>query len=85
MAEQAEEAEAIEVRFKWASKSFSVSVYPDDTVGELKRRISEVTHVLPKRQKLVGLKAQPGGKQTDDHVLVRQLNIKPSSKLMMVG
>ncbi|KAE8056165.1 hypothetical protein FH972_012958 [Carpinus fangiana] len=34
---------------KWSGKEYTVRVCGDDSVGELKRQICEVTAVLPKR------------------------------------
>ncbi|KAM1304026.1 hypothetical protein ACFX2F_021757 [Malus domestica] len=41
----------ITLTVKWSRKEHTVKVYGDDTVGELKRRICQLTTVLPKRQK----------------------------------
>lgn len=68
---------------KWSGKEYTVRVCADDTVGELKRRIFEVTNVLPKRQKLLNVKA--GVKPADDTMLLSQLNLKPTIKIMMMG
>jgi ubiquitin-like domain-containing CTD phosphatase 1 len=64
-------------------KEYTVRVCSDDSVGELKRRICEVTNVLPKRQKLLNVKA--GAKPADDTMLLSQLGLKPSIKIMMMG
>lgn len=55
----------------------------DDTVGELKRRICEVTNVLPKRQKLLYPKL--ASKLADDSILISQLGLKSSLKMTMIG
>lgn len=49
------------------------------TIGEVKMMLSEQTNILPKRQKLIGLSANGGGKVTDD-VLVKDLKNKNSKK-----
>ncbi|KAL5052815.1 hypothetical protein RYX36_033497 [Vicia faba] len=58
----------------------------DDTVGELKRRICEVTNVLPIRQKLLYPKL--ASKLKDDSVVLSQLSIdlnKSSLEFTMIG
>lgn len=75
--------EEITMAVKWSGKEYTVRVCADDTVGELKRRICEVTNVLPKRQKLLNVKA--GVKPADDSMLLSQLTLKPSLKIMMMG
>lgn len=54
-----------------------------DTVAGLKSRIQEMTGVLPQRQKLLGLKYK--GRPPDDDVDIAALNLKPSTKIMMMG
>lgn len=75
--------EEITMAVKWSGKEYTVRVCADETVGELKRRICEVTNVLPKRQKLLNVKA--GVKPADDSMLLSQLTLKPSLKIMMMG
>lgn len=78
-----EGVEEITLNVKWSGKEYAVLVCGEDTVGELKQRISEVTRVLPKRQKLLGLKAN--GRPAEDNMLLSQLSIKPAMKVMMMG
>lgn len=78
-----ESVEELTMAVKWSGKEYTVRVCADDTVGELKRRICEVTNVLPKRQKLLNVKA--GVKPADDTMLLSQLNLKPTIKIMMMG
>lgn len=68
---------------KWSGKEYTVRVCGDDSVGELKRRICELTNVLPKRQKLLYPKI--GNKLADDSVLLSQLPLKSSLKMTMIG
>lgn len=79
----AESVEEVTMAVKWAGKEYTVRVCADDTVGELKRRICEVTNVLPKRQKLLNVKA--GVKPAEDSMLLSQLSLKPTIKIMMMG
>ncbi|XP_059648195.1 ubiquitin-like domain-containing CTD phosphatase [Cornus florida] len=75
--------EEVTLTVKWSGKEYTVRVCGDDTVGELKRRICEVTNVLPKRQKLLYPKV--GSKLADDSLLLSQLPLKSSLKMTMIG
>ncbi|PSS02887.1 Ubiquitin-like domain-containing CTD phosphatase [Actinidia chinensis var. chinensis] len=75
--------EEMTLTVKWSGKEYTVRVCGDDTVGELKRRICEVTNVLPKRQKLLYPKI--GSKLADDSLLLFQLPLKSSLKMTMIG
>ncbi|KAF5201975.1 Ubiquitin-like domain-containing ctd phosphatase [Thalictrum thalictroides] len=75
--------EELTLTVKWSGKEYTVQVCGDDTVGELKRRICEVTNVLPKRQKLLYPKV--GSKLSDDSFLLSQVPLKSSLKMTMVG
>lgn len=69
---------------KWCGKEYTVRVCGDDTIGELKRRICEVTNVLPKRQKLLYPKVI-GSKLSDDLSLLSQIPLKAPIKMTMIG
>ncbi|OVA01548.1 Ubiquitin domain [Macleaya cordata] len=75
--------EELTLTVKWSGKEYTVRVCGDDSVGELKRRICEVTNVLPKRQKLLYPKLGP--KLADDSILLYQLPLKSSLKMTMIG
>nr|GLL28699.1 ubiquitin-like domain-containing CTD phosphatase [Ipomoea trifida] len=75
--------EELTLTVKWTGKEYTVRVCGSDTVGELKRRICEVTNVLPKRQKLLYPKV--GSKLADDCLLLSQIPIKSSLKMTMIG
>ncbi|XP_031129688.1 ubiquitin-like domain-containing CTD phosphatase [Ipomoea triloba] len=75
--------EELTLTVKWSGKEYTVRVCGSDTVGELKRRICEVTNVLPKRQKLLYPKV--GSKLADDCLLLSQIPIKTSLKMTMIG
>ncbi|XP_065870569.1 ubiquitin-like domain-containing CTD phosphatase [Euphorbia lathyris] len=68
---------------KWNGKEYTVRVCGDDSIGELKRRICELTNVLPKRQKLLYPKI--GNKLADESVLLSQIPLKSSLKMTMIG
>lgn len=75
--------EELTLAVKWVGKEYTVRVCADDTVGELKRRICEVTHVLPKRQKLLNIKI--GSTPAHDAALLSQIALKANAKIMMLG
>ncbi|XP_038680686.1 ubiquitin-like domain-containing CTD phosphatase isoform X2 [Tripterygium wilfordii] len=75
--------EELTLTVKWCGKEYTVRVCGDDSVAELKRRICELTTVLPKRQKLLYPKV--GNKLSDDSVLLSQLPLKSSLKMTMIG
>ncbi|XP_050376567.1 ubiquitin-like domain-containing CTD phosphatase [Argentina anserina] len=78
------EEEELTLSVKWSGKEYTVRVCGDDTMGELKRRICQLTTVLPKRQKLLYPKLLPS-RLADDAVLLSSLPFKPSVKLTMIG
>ncbi|KAL7235783.1 hypothetical protein ACSBR1_019133 [Camellia fascicularis] len=75
--------EELTLTVKWSGKEYTVMLCGDDTIGELKRSICQVTNVLPKRQKLLYPKI--GSKLADDSVLLSQLPLKSSLKMTMIG
>ncbi|KAL8143211.1 hypothetical protein V2J09_016243 [Rumex salicifolius] len=76
--------EEITLAVKWSGEEYTVRVCGDDSIGELKRRICQLTNVLPKRQKLLYPKVLPS-KLSDDSTLLSELSFKPSLKMIMVG
>ncbi|KAG0500848.1 hypothetical protein HPP92_000920 [Vanilla planifolia] len=81
--EVADGVEEMTLTVKWSGKEYAVRVCGDDSVAELKRRICQVTNVLPKRQKLLYPKL--ANKLGDDSLLLSKLNLKPSIKMTMIG
>ncbi|XP_011002418.1 PREDICTED: ubiquitin-like domain-containing CTD phosphatase [Populus euphratica] len=75
--------EEITLTVKWSGKEYTVRACGDDSVAGLKRRLCELTNVLPKRQKLLYPKI--GNKLADDSVFLSQLPLKPSLKMTMIG
>ncbi|KAL5562861.1 hypothetical protein UlMin_032608 [Ulmus minor] len=76
--------EELTLTVKWSGKEYTVRLCGDDTVSELKRRICQLTSVLPKRQKLLYPKIV-ASKLADDAVLLSQLPLKSSIKMTMIG
>ncbi|KAJ0879674.1 putative protein-serine/threonine phosphatase [Helianthus annuus] len=75
--------EELTLTVKWAGKEYTVRVCADDSVAELKRRICQLTNVLPKRQKLLYPKI--GSKLSDDSLILSTLPLKSSLKMTMIG
>ena len=75
--------EELTLKVKWIGNEYTVRVCADDTVGELKRRICELTNVLPLRQKLLYPKL--GSKLNDDSLFLSQLPLNSSLKMTMIG
>jgi ubiquitin-like domain-containing CTD phosphatase 1 len=68
---------------KWRGQEQSVRMVGDDTLGELKLRICEVTGVLPKRQKLLYPKVIFNN--LPDSTLLSAIPFKPNGKITMIG
>jgi len=69
---------------KWSGTEYPIEgLSPTDSVLDLKNLICKETGVLPHRQKLLGLKLK--GKPAGDDVLIGDLNVKPGTKIMMMG
>ncbi|KAK3166118.1 hypothetical protein QOZ80_1AG0041640 [Eleusine coracana subsp. coracana] len=68
---------------KWRGQEQSVRMVGDDTLGELKLRICEVTGVLPMRQTLLYPKVM--FKDLPDSTLLSAIPFKPNGKITMVG
>ncbi|GER42897.1 ubiquitin-like domain-containing CTD phosphatase [Striga asiatica] len=75
--------EELTLTVKWNGKEYTVRVCGQDTVGELKLRICEVTNVLPKRQKLLYPKL--ASKLADDSLFLSQIPLRTSLKMTMIG
>lgn len=72
-----------EIVIKWSGQEFVIPFEPEDTVEAVKRKIQGKTNVAPKRQKLLGLKAN--GKLAQDDSLMSDVKLKPGQKVMMMG
>eukprot|EP00892_Ulva_mutabilis_P009467 jgi/Ulvmu1/6893/UM031_0099.1 len=74
----------IEIVFKYSTDECTVLMLPEETVEDLKRRLSDMTSVRPSRQKLIGLKLKTGKPATDDSEIA-DLKLKKGQKFMMLG
>ncbi|KAL1925372.1 uncharacterized protein VTP21DRAFT_255 [Calcarisporiella thermophila] len=75
----------VELVVSWNARKYSLSIPIDSTVGEVKLLLSEVTSVLPKRQKIMGLVK---GRLPEDDAVLENLPLKyKGSKVefMMIG
>ncbi|KAL3864606.1 hypothetical protein ACJMK2_006271 [Sinanodonta woodiana] len=76
--------DVVELTVKWSGQEYTIrGLTLCSSVGELKEAIQKETGVLAERQKILGLKYN--GKLPDNDVLLGLLNIKPSTKIMMMG
>lgn len=66
---------------KWSGSEYPVEG-PCHTVGDLKKQISQLTGVLPDRQKLLGIKLKNGQPVNDDSLLE---DVRLPLKLLMMG
>jgi ubiquitin-like domain-containing CTD phosphatase 1 len=68
------------------SGEFMVTVHSKCTVGELKRKLEEITQVKSSRQKLVGLDGSAKKKiRLSDDFTMEQLEIKQSHRFTLIG
>ncbi|KAI0567230.1 Ubiquitin [Gracilaria domingensis] len=74
----------IVLRVKWRSSTYIVELSPQETVTDLKARLFELTDVLPKRQKVIGLPSS-SGRPPQDMQPLGQLSLKAEQKIMMIG
>lgn len=70
------------VNLKWNKQDLSFDLQSTQTFSELKSLIYEQTHILPDRQKLMGLKLKASGVITNTTTM-DELNL--SSKIMLMG
>jgi ubiquitin-like domain-containing CTD phosphatase 1 len=68
---------------KWSGADYAIDIEDSQTVADMKNLIFNKTGVRPDRQKLLGLKVS--GKPAADHNLISELNLKPNSKIMLMG
>ncbi|CAF4057669.1 unnamed protein product, partial [Rotaria sp. Silwood2] len=70
------------VILKWNKQELIFDLQLTQTLSELKSLIYEQTHILPDRQKLMGLKLKTSGVITNT-TTIDELNL--SSKIMLMG
>lgn len=75
----------VDLDIKWNGQNFKIShLLESHRVFDLKEHLFSVTHVLPERQKILGLKKNTG-ENADDDTLLTDLKIKPGTKFIMMG
>lgn len=82
--DDSESEDGIEIDFRFKSDLCTVIMEPDETVHEIKRRLADMTDVIPSRQKLIGLKLKNGKAASDDSTIT-DLKLKKGQKFMMLG
>lgn len=75
---EAIDAGNVHLTFKWKGQVATVSMQPDDSIADLKDRLCEEWGVLPKRQKLIGIKPSA------DETLLTDTKHKRGATLMML-
>lgn len=76
--------EDVALRVKWRGSTYPVELSIQSTILDLKQRLFELTEVLPKRQKVLGLPFISGG-PPGDTLALRDLSLKPDQQLRLVG
>lgn len=77
-----DEEKEINLKIKFQGRDLAVRVERTETVANLKRRLEESTHVLSKKQKLLGLKTRDGRLPTDETPLG---DVVVGPKIMLMG
>lgn len=75
------------IAIKWSGNEYVIdetTVNQDNTIADLRRELYRLTGVKPERQKLIGLKAVNKPVQ-DDQLKLGDLDLKPTTKIMMIG
>lgn len=74
----------ISLLVKWSGSTYPVELSLDSTIANLKTRLFELTEVLPKRQKVLGLPYSQARIPPDDLAL-KTLNLKQEQRIMLIG
>lgn len=78
---------AFSITIKWSGSEYVIdetAVNQNDTIADLRQELYRLTGVKPERQKLMGLKSNNKPVQ-DDQLRLRCLDLKPNTKIMMIG
>lgn len=82
---EAEDDDEIVLRVSWSGSLYPVELPRHATVSDLKGVMWELTEVLPKRQKVIGIPRAKGGPAVSDETVLSSLPFKPDQKLMLIG
>lgn len=74
----------VNFQIRWSGKDIEISLPLDATILDLKLKLFDDTNVPTERQKLLGLKGADG-KLAGEEVELATLNLKPTTKVMMMG
>eukprot|EP00177_Eucheuma_denticulatum_P000765 GFKZ01001379.1.p1 GENE.GFKZ01001379.1~~GFKZ01001379.1.p1 ORF type:complete len:351 (-),score=46.94 GFKZ01001379.1:595-1647(-) len=74
----------LELRIKWGRSTYPVELTSQSTVADLKNLLFQLTEVLPKRQKVLGL-PRIQGRVPDDSQVLSSLSLRPDQQLMLIG
>lgn len=72
------------VRIKWGGSTYPIELDEGSTVADLKNLVFQLTDVLPKRQKILGLPLIHG-RPPDDAQLLSSFSLRPEQQLMLLG
>lgn len=79
-----DDVEELALRVKWGTSTYPVELTPESTVADLKTLLFQLTEVLPKRQKILGLPRVSGRAPGDDQPL-SSLSLRPEQQLLLIG
>jgi ubiquitin-like domain-containing CTD phosphatase 1 len=79
------EDDEVTVNVTWSGSVYPVEIPRTSTVSDLKAVLFELTEVLPKRQKVIGIPRERGGPAVSDGTVLSSLPFKLDHKLMLIG
>lgn len=79
-----DDIEELALRIKWGTSTYPVELTPESTVADLKTLLFQLTEVLPKRQKVLGL-PRVSGRAPDDDQPLSSLSLRPEQQLLLIG
>lgn len=74
----------LELRIKWGGTTYPIELNSQSTLADLKNLLFQLTEVLPKRQKVLGL-PRISGRMPEDSQLLSDLSLRPEQQLMLIG
>jgi ubiquitin-like domain-containing CTD phosphatase 1 len=75
----------LSLRVNWGGRTYPVFIDRSSTLADLKAAIFDMTEVLPKRQKVLGLPRVSGSVQPADESPLSSMQFKPDHKIMVIG
>eukprot|EP00172_Hildenbrandia_rubra_P003815 Plantae.Rhodophyta-Hildenbrandia_rubra.ctg661.p1 GENE.Plantae.Rhodophyta-Hildenbrandia_rubra.ctg661~~Plantae.Rhodophyta-Hildenbrandia_rubra.ctg661.p1 ORF type:complete len:417 (-),score=69.96 Plantae.Rhodophyta-Hildenbrandia_rubra.ctg661:2652-3902(-) len=80
-----EDVPEVSLRVKWGREIYATELESSCTIAQLKEKIYELTEVLPKRQKVLGLPKYEGKAVKDDGMQLSLLDFKVDHTIMVIG